>query len=100
MYGVIGSAVVVGAISVWLIKRSGLRALDGSEIVLQDKNPTWVRYILGGTTFGLGWGLVGTCPTLIPAQIGAGLPSILLVLAGAILGTWIYGRLRDRLPHG
>jgi hypothetical protein len=100
MYGVIGSAVVVGAISVWLIKRSRARALDGSEIVLKDKDRTWLRYILGGTAFGLGWGLVGACPGPILALIGAGLPAFLIVLVGAILGTWTYGVVRDRLPHG
>lgn len=100
MYGVIGSAVVVGAISVWAIKRLRARALDGSEIVLQDKDRTWSRYVLGGTAFGLGWGLVGACPGPIFALIGAGLPAFLIVLVGAIAGTWTYGALRDRLPHG
>lgn len=100
MYGVIGSAVVVGAISVWLLKRGRGRAWDGSEITFDDKDRTWVRYVLGGTSFGLGWGLVGACPGPILALIGAGLPSFVIVLFGAILGTWTYGVLRDRLPHG
>ncbi len=100
MYGVIGSAVVVGAISVWAIKRARARAWDGSEIVLQDKDRTWIRYVLGGTAFGLGWGLVGACPGPILALIGAGLPAFLVVLLGAIAGTWTYGAVRDRLPHG
>ena len=100
MYGVIGSAVVVGAISVWLIKRGRARAWDGSEITFQDKDRTWIRYVLGGTSFGLGWGLVGACPGPILALIGAGLPAFVIVLLGAIGGTWTYGVLRDRLPHG
>lgn len=100
MYGVIGSAVVVGAISVWLLKRGRTRAWDGSEITFQDKDRTWLRYVLGGTSFGLGWGLVGACPGPILALIGAGLPAFVIVLFGAIVGTWTYGVLRDRLPHG
>ena len=100
MYGVIGSAVVVGAISVWAIKRTHAHALDGSEITFQDKDRTWLRYALGGTSFGLGWGLVGACPGPILALIGAGLPAYVVVLFGAILGTWTYGVARERLPHG
>jgi hypothetical protein len=100
MYGVIGSAILVGALSVWAIRRLRARALDGSEIVLNDKDRTWTRYVLGGTAFGLGWGLVGACPGPILALIGAGLPAFLIVLVGAILGTWAYGVVRTRLPHG
>jgi hypothetical protein len=100
MYGVIGSAILVGALSVWAIRRSRAKALDGSEIVLNDKDRTWTRYVLGGTAFGLGWGLVGACPGPILALIGAGLPAFLIVLLGAILGTWTYGVVRTRLPHG
>ena len=100
MYGVIGSAILVGALSIWAIRRARARALDGSEIVLNDKDRTWTRYVLGGTAFGLGWGLVGACPGPILALIGAGLPAFLIVLLGAILGTWTYGVVRTRLPHG
>lgn len=100
MYGVIGSAVVVGAISVWLLKRGRGRAWDGSEITFEDKDRAWLRYVLGGTSFGLGWALVGACPGPMVGLIGAGVPAYVIVLFGAIVGTWAYGVLRDRLPHG
>ncbi len=99
MYGVIGSAVLVGMISVWLIKRLQLRALDGSAITFTPKAPTYPRYIIGGSIFGLGWALTGACPGPILALIGAGLPAYLVVLAAAVGGTYTYGLVRHRLPH-
>ena len=99
MYGVIGSAVLVAALSVWLIKRFKLESLHGEAITLTPKAPTYTRYMVGGTLFGLGWALTGACPGPIFALIGAGFPAFLVVLLGAILGTYVYGLLRHRLPH-
>lgn len=99
MYGVIGSAVVVGAVSLRLLRATEARALDGSTIKVRPKARTWTRYIVGGTVFGLGWGLVGACPGPIFALIGAGMPAFLVVLLGALVGTWTYGAARPRLPH-
>ncbi len=100
MYGVIGSAVLVGATSIQLIKRFNIKSWDGQDITIQDKDRTWLRYILGGTFFGLGWGLIGACPGPMLALIGAGLPAFLIALVGAILGTRVYGMVMNRLPHG
>lgn len=100
MYGVIGSAIAVAALSLWLIKRFELRTRTGDAITLQDKDRTWTRYIVGGTFFGLGWGLIGACPGPMLALVGAGFPTFLIAIAGAIAGTWTYGALRGRLPHG
>ena len=99
MYGVIGSAVVVAMVSVWLLRRFGVRALDGSEITVSDKDRTWPRYILGGTAFGLGWGLVGACPGPMLALVGAGAATFGVAVIAAIFGTYAYGRVRGRLPH-
>jgi len=99
MYGVIGSAVLVGAFGLQIMKRSQLRDADGEKIDLPDKNPSIPRYLIGGIIFGLGWGLVGACPGPIFALIGAGYSSLLLVLLGALGGTLIYGITRKRLPH-
>lgn len=100
MYGVIGSAVLVGATSIQLIKRFNVKSWDGQDIKIADKDRTWLRYILGGTFFGLGWGLIGACPGPMLALIGAGMPAFLIALVGAILGTRVYGVVRNRLPHG
>ena len=100
MYGVIGSAVLIGALAVWILKRTNARTRTGVPITFPDKERTWTRYVLGGTAFGLGWGLVGACPGPIYALIGAGLPAFGVVLVGALIGTWTYGALADRLPHG
>ena len=99
MYGVIGSAVVVGMISLWLIRRLGLRAANGEAITFTPKARTYPRYILGGTLFGLGWALTGACPGPIFILIGTGASVFLVILASALLGTWTYGLLQQRLPH-
>ena len=99
MYGVIGSAVLVAALSLWLIKRFKVTSLSGEAISPAPKAPTYVRYSVGGTLFGLGWALTGACPGPILALIGAGLPAFLVVLVGAVLGTYVYGLFRDKLPH-
>ena len=99
MYGVIGSAVLVAALSVWLIKRFNVKTFAGEPITFAPKAPSYPRYIVGGTIFGLGWALTGACPGPILALIGAGLPAFLVVLLGAILGTYVYGMFRHKLPH-
>lgn len=98
MYGVIGSAVVVGIISVFLIKKFKLKSMDGETIKLEPKKFNKGQ-IYGGLTFGLGWALTGACPGPLFAQIGTGATVIIVTLFSAILGTWVYGRFRDKLPH-
>ncbi len=98
MYGVIGSAVVVGIISVWLIKKFNLRSFDGEKIVLRDKK-FCKGQIFGGLIFGLGWGVTGACPGPLFAQIGSGATVIVVTLLSAVAGTWVYGRFRNQLPH-
>ena len=98
MYGVIGSAVVVGAISVQLIKRRKVKTFSGEPIVIADK--IFNRgYIYGSVLFGLGWAITGACPGPLFAQVGAGFSVIIVTFLSAVAGTWQYGRLRDRLPH-
>ena len=100
MYGVIGSAIVVAALGLQLIRRSGLRSLDGQVITVpQKKMGNGTRYWLGGLLFGLGWGLVGACPGPLLALIGSGVGVVTVVLLSALAGTWAYGILRPRLPH-
>jgi uncharacterized protein len=99
LYGVIGSAVLVALAARIVISRLGLRALDGSPISAAAKEPTYPRYLYGGTLFGLGWAMTGACPGPIAALIGSGYASFVVVLASAVFGTWLYGRTRARLPH-
>ncbi|RDK87355.1 DUF6691 family protein [Marinirhabdus gelatinilytica] len=99
MYGIIGSALVLGVTGVQLIKRKNIKPLDGGEMSLQPKNKSVARYLIGGTIFGLGWALAGVCPGPIYVLAGAGYISILIVLLGAVLGTFLYGLIKDRLPH-
>jgi uncharacterized membrane protein YedE/YeeE len=98
MYGVIGTAVVVGLISVWLIKKFEIRTMQGEEVVFHKKEFHWGN-VIGGTMFGLGWAITGACPGPLFAQIGSGFLVVIITLLSALAGTWLYGLLRDRLPH-
>jgi hypothetical protein len=98
MFGVIGSAVVVGIISVFLIKRFKLKSREGELIVLENKKFSKGQ-IYGGLLFGFGWALTGACPGPLFAQIGSGALVIVVTLLSAIAGTWVYGKLRNSLPH-
>ncbi|MEP6990163.1 MAG: DUF6691 family protein [bacterium] len=100
MYGVMGTAVLTAAISLYLIRRFALHAASGEPIVVAPKVlGRGTRYWLGGTLFGLGWGLVGACPGPLFALIGAGMSVIIVVLLAAVAGTWVYGAVRPSLPH-
>ncbi|MCS7019230.1 MAG: YeeE/YedE thiosulfate transporter family protein [Cytophagales bacterium] len=98
MYGVIGSAVMVGAISVWLIKKFNIKTIDGEPITFHPKTFNKGQ-IIGGLLFGLGWGITGACPGPLFAQIGTGATAVIATLLSAIAGTWVYGLLREKLPH-
>jgi hypothetical protein len=99
MYGIIGTAVVIGVISVYLIKRFKLKDAQGDEIVIPDKDKQWTKYILGGLIFGLGWALTGACPGPMFVNIGYGYIAMIAAIIGALAGTYLYGLLRDKLPH-
>jgi len=100
MYGVIGTALAVAATSIALIRRWGVRALSGEPIAIAPKEfGTGRRYWIGGTIFGLGWALTGACPGPLVALIGSGVTVYVVALSSAVAGTWVYGKLRPRLPH-
>jgi uncharacterized membrane protein YedE/YeeE len=98
MYGVIGSAVVTGVISVWLIKKFHIKTIYGEEIEFHPKQFNKGQ-IYGGLLFGFGWAVTGACPGPLFAQIGTGASVIAVTLLSAIAGTWVYGLLREKLPH-
>lgn len=98
MFGVIGSAVVVGMISVWLIRKFRVKTIYGEPIEIPKKKFNRGQ-IYGGLIFGLGWAITGACPGPLFAQIGTGATVIIVTLLSAIAGTWVYGRFRERLPH-
>ncbi|MCB0632883.1 MAG: DUF6691 family protein [Saprospiraceae bacterium] len=99
MYGIIGTAVVLGAISVALIKKLKGKTIAGQSIRFNPKSMSIPRYLLGGTVFGLGWAMTGACPGPMFTLIGHGVWSILLVILSSVLGTYAYGALRSKLPH-
>ncbi|KRB57826.1 DUF6691 family protein [Flavobacterium sp. Root186] len=98
MYGVIGSAVVVGVLSVFIIKKFNIKTLQGEKIEIQPKTFSKGQ-IYGGLLFGFGWAITGACPGPLFAQIGTGATVIIVTLLSAIAGTWFYGWIKDKLPH-
>ncbi|MBI5915146.1 MAG: YeeE/YedE family protein [Bacteroidetes bacterium] len=98
MYGVIGMAVVVGIISIFLIKKLKVKTLAGEEINFQDKKFTKGQ-VYGGLIFGIGWAITGACPGPLFAQLGSGMTVIAVTILSAIAGTWVYGKFRERLPN-
>ena len=99
MYGIIGTAVTLGVLGVYLIKKYHMRDFKGNPINFFPKEKAFVRYIGGGTIFGLGWGLSGACPGPMVVNIGYGYLSMIIVFLFAIIGTYIYGVVKDKLPH-
>lgn len=99
MYGLIGGALVVGVGIVQYIKLKKLKSVDGRYIVIPPKDRSVARYLFGGILFGLGWALAGACPGPMFVLAGAGYTPILVVLLSAIAGTWVYGLLKNKLPH-
>ena len=99
MYGIIATAVFTGLIGIQIMKRTAAKDINGQNIVLADKEKGMARYAFGGLIFGLGWALVGTCPGPVFILIGAGFISVVIILVGALAGTFVYGLLRNYLPH-
>lgn len=99
MYGIIGSAVVIGIIGIAIIKKKNIKSISGDTIKIPNKDLGWKRYLFGGTLFGLGWALAGACPGPMYILLGTGVFSMLIVIAAAMLGTFIYGLLKNKLPH-
>ncbi|WP_298116766.1 DUF6691 family protein [Flavobacterium sp.] len=99
MYGIIMTAIITGVIGIQLIKRKKLKDIKGNPIYIQEKEKGTFRYWIGGLFFGLGWALVGACPGPIFILLGSGFFSVIFIFFGALFGTFIYGLIKDKLPH-
>lgn len=99
MYGIIGTAVILGVLAVYLIKKFKIRDTEGKLIIFQNKHMGWKRYLLGGFIFGLGWALTGTCPGPMFVNLGQGYLVMIIVIAGALAGTYTYELIKEKLPH-
>jgi uncharacterized membrane protein YedE/YeeE len=100
MFGIIASAIVVAGISLEILRRFPREAADGGTITLEPKEMgTGIRYVAGGTIFGVGWAFTGACPGPLFALLGSGITVMIVPIASALAGTWLYGWLRSRLPH-
>jgi uncharacterized membrane protein YedE/YeeE len=99
MYGIIGTAVILGAIIISMMKIFKVRVAGGGVVVYNSLPLNMKRHLISGTIFGLGWALVGACPGPMFVLAGNGYFFILVVIAGAVFGTYIYGLIRNRLPH-
>jgi uncharacterized membrane protein YedE/YeeE len=99
MYGIIGTAVTLGVIGVAIIKKYKLRDIKGNPITFFPKEKSTLRYLIGGTIFGLGWALSGACPGPMVVNIGYGYLTMSVVFTFAIIGTYLYGAIKNKLPH-
>lgn len=99
MYGIIGTALAIGVVGVFLIKKFQIKAIGGKNMSLQPKDKGITRYLLGGILFGLGWALAGACPGPMYVLAGAGYGAFVIVILAAIAGTFVYGLLKNKLPH-
>ncbi|GAB3339508.1 YeeE/YedE thiosulfate transporter family protein [Marivirga atlantica] len=99
MYGVIGSAILIGIILIQFIKRNNVKSLDGEPINIKPKQFSIPRYLIGGIIFGLGWAMTGACPGPMFILLGNGIGVISVVILSAVLGTYVYGLVRNKLPH-
>jgi hypothetical protein len=99
MYGIIGTAVAFSATMLWLLKRAKFKTLDGKFLSYDVMTFNFTRHILAGTIFGLGWALVGACPGPMYVLLGSGYSVFLIVIPAAVLGAFLYGLVRDKLPH-
>ncbi len=99
MYGVIGTAVVLGAAIIFLMKYFKIKTWSGTTVSYTPIPLSWKRHLLAGSIFGLGWGLAGACPGPMYALLGNGYWLFLLIIASAVFGTFVYGLIRDKLPH-
>ena len=99
MFGIIGTALFTGVVGLQIFKRKKVKDFNAKPIQIADKEKGFWRYIIGGTLFGLGWALVGSCPGPIFILLGTGTYAVVVVFVGALLGTYIYGLLKDNLPH-
>src|SRR5690606_7926532 len=99
MYGIIGTSVGFGVLGIQFLKKKNIKDIEGNTIQIEPKEKGITRYLIGGILFGLGWGLVGTCPGPIFVLIGAGYYPIIIIFIGALAGTFLYGLVKDKLPH-
>lgn len=99
MYGIIGAAVIIGLVVIQLIKKFGVKSFYGVPITIDSKDKSISRYLIGGILFGLGWGLAGACPGPLFVLLGAGYYPIIIVILSALAGTFLYGLIKDSLPH-
>jgi uncharacterized protein len=99
MYGIMGTAVLLGIIAIYLIKKIKIKDTQGQPILFDDIDKSWPRYIIGGLIFGLGWALAGACPGPMFVNLGYGYLTMSVVIFGALLGTYLYGIVKHKLPH-
>lgn len=99
MYGIIGTAVALSATMLWVLKRAKFKTLDGKLLTYDVMKFNFTRHILAGTIFGLGWALIGACPGPMYVLLGSGYAVFLIVIPSAVLGAFLYGLIRDKLPH-
>lgn len=99
MYGVIASTVLICMAAFALIKKLKLKDVSGKPISFEEKPKFVWAPLLGGSIFGLGWALAGSCPGSLYVLLGQGFLGVGIMILSALLGTLLYGAVRHKLPH-
>ena len=99
MYGIIGSAVLIGMVIMYLFRTKKLKTFEGKEVFVAPKKKGKYSNFFGGTLFGLGWALAGACPGPMFVLIGKGVFPILVVIFGAVLGAFLHRLFSHKLPN-
>ena len=98
MFGIIGGAIVVSSVIMQLFKRGVIKDINGNKIIPKSKKKGVIRTLVGGTFFGLGWGVSGACAAPVFVILGFKWLPALIILLGALIGAFIYGLLSKKLP--
>lgn len=94
---VMGGAILVGIVAFPLASRRG-RAILGGPMRLPTATQLDRRLVLGGLTFGVGWGLAGYCPGPALASLATGTIKP-WIFTGALLAGMLIFELLERLPR-
>ena len=86
---VMGGAIAVGLFAFALAKKRSTAFLGGAMQLPTSKDIDR-RLVLGGVTFGVGWGLAGFCPGPGLVSLAAGQPKAAVFIAAMVAGMLVF----------
>ncbi|MEY4603931.1 MAG: hypothetical protein RIT43_1223 [Bacteroidota bacterium] len=99
MYGLLFSAIGTAGLSLYFLKKLKVRSIYGNQLDVKPKPTQIAANVIGGLLFGLGWSISGACSAPLYILIGMHWQIGLILLVGALVGTFLYGAFKSKLPH-